>query len=126
MATYPDISKGEGFVRTYDLLCSLISDVQYSFEHLHKDENLQTSRRNVVRSTFSFIEGVIQILKFELKADFRLGRTDKTLTKKEAEILYEIRIIENQKIPWNVPLDINLKKTISIATKSLEFKESYN
>jgi len=113
-----DLSNSEGLVKTYDLLTSLISDVQYSFEILHNDENLQSSRRNVVRSTFSFIEGVIQILKFELKADFRLGKTDKALTKKETEILYDVKTIENRKIPWNVPLDVNLKKTILIAAKT--------
>jgi hypothetical protein len=115
MATAPDAILG--LVRTYDLLSSLISDVHYNYEALHQDESSQPSRRNVVRSTFSFIEGMIQILKFELIADFRLGRTSKTLTNKESEVLYEVKIREDEKIPWNVPLDVNLKKTISIATK---------
>lgn len=118
MATSPDMSKGEGLTRTYDLLSSLISDVNSSFEYLQKDEGSQHLRRNVVRSTFSFLEGVIQILKFELKADFRLKRTNAILTKKETEILYEVRIIEDRKIPWNIPLDDNLKKTIAIAIKA--------
>lgn len=63
MATSPSLSKREGLIRTYDLLISLISDVQSDFEYLLKDEASQHLRRNTVRSTFSFIEGIIQLLK---------------------------------------------------------------
>lgn len=38
-------------------------------------------------------------------------------SKKEKEILYDVRVIGNQEIPWNIPLDMNLKKTISIGIK---------
>lgn len=125
MATFPNTSKGEGLIRTYDLLTSLISDVKSSSEYLENDKDSQYLRRNYVRSVFSFIEAIIQILKFEVKADFRLERVQIGLNKKETEILHETRIIDNQKIPWYIPLDVNVKKTIALVIKVWGLKKDF-
>jgi len=117
MATYPNLTKGEGLVRSYELLACLTEDSYNSFEQLNKEKDSQYLRRNVVRTTFSFIEGIIQILKFELKAEFRLGRTKIVLTEKEKEILDETRVVGDKKIPWNIPLDVNFRKTVTLVKK---------
>jgi hypothetical protein len=117
MATYPNISAGEGLIRTYDLLSSLINDAFEDFKFLHKNKSSQHLRRNVVRSTFSFIEGLIQVIKFEVYADIRLERSKFKLSEKEIEFLKEKKIVNDESIKWNIPLELNLKKTISLANK---------
>lgn len=123
MATFPDLYKGEGLIRTYELLSTLTSDVQKDLEYLQKNKEAQNLRRNFVRSTFSFIDGIIQVLKFELKTDIRQENVKSNLTKSESEILYEVRMVNEKKIAWNIPTETNLKKTISITTKVWDLRK---
>src|SRR5690554_1339419 len=116
-------SIAEGLIRPYELFESLIIDVNYSYEISGKDKSLQPLRRNIVRTTFSFIEGVIQILKYELKSGYRLNEIDIKLSSKENEILYELRTLKRERIPWNIPLDLNLKKTFILAIKVWELEK---
>ena len=117
MATYPNMNEGEGLTRTYDLYKCLISDVENSFEYWAKNKSSQFLKRNVTRTIFSFIEGIIQILKFEIKADIRFDRIEKALSEKESEIIHNVRFVKGENIPWNIPIEINLKSTITISKK---------
>jgi hypothetical protein len=61
MPERPNISKGEGLVRTYDLLEHLVADVDKAFEILEADKTSPYLRRCVARTVFAFVEGVIQM-----------------------------------------------------------------
>jgi len=72
MPQQPNISKGEGLIRTYDLLEHLIDDVGKAFETLESDKSSPYLRRCLARTVFAFIEGVIQIAKWEINSSVRL------------------------------------------------------
>ena len=122
MATYPNLSKGEGLIRTHELFDQLYSDVNNAFEILENSKESQYLRRTLVRTVFSFIEGVINILKFEICSEYRLGKTKSSLTKKEREVLYETKERNGEKIKIFIATDTNLKKTFNIAKKAWNLK----
>ena len=103
------------------MIRELKNDVSYSFELLDKNRESQFYRRIALRNIFSFIEVTINVIKFELKRELRLGRIENKLTTKETEILYEEKIStkvgRNIKQIINIPLEKNLKGTFNIAKK---------
>lgn len=117
MESAPDISQGEGLIRTYELFEHLIEDVYKSFEILEPEKESQYLRRVTVRNVFSFIEGIIQILKFEIRSDLRLKYYSADLSPKEKEILYEEKEKNGSKYCIFIPIDQNVKKTFKLAAK---------
>lgn len=115
----------KGLVRPHELLSNLINDVYKAFELLSCDKDSQFLRRVAVRNVFSFLEGIIHILKFQLKKDFRLSYTSYILTVKEKELLYEEKIIKNGKVKIFIPIEKNLASTFKLAVKVWGPKE-YN
>lgn len=122
MASFPNLSKGEGLIRTYDLLEHLTNDVYRAFEVLEEDKGSQFLRRSLVRTVFSFIEGIIHIIKFEIRSEYRLEKTEIDLTRKEKEVLYEEKIGNGETIKIFIATDDNLKKTFNIAKKVWELE----
>jgi len=120
MATTPDLRKG--LTRTYDLLEHLIEDVYKSFEFLDSDKESQYLRRVTVRTVFSFIEGIVQILKFELNSAVRLSRAEVVLSSKEHEVLHEVKVKDGDKIKIIIPVEQNLKRTFKLAGKIWNLK----
>jgi len=106
-----------GLTRTFDLLQYLIDDVYKSFEILDSDKESQYLRRVAVRTVFSFIEGIVQIVKFDLNFDIRHSRTEITLSSKEYELLHEVKIKDGEKFKIIIPLEQNLKRTFKLAGK---------
>lgn len=115
MATTTDLRKG--LTRTDELLEHLIDDVYKSFEVLDSEKESQYLRRVAVRTVFSFIEGIVQILKFELNRAVRFGYSAATLSTKEYETLYEVKIEDGEKINIIIPIDQNLRRTFKLASK---------
>ncbi len=117
MGSTPDISKGEGFIRTYDLFEHLLDDVYKSLEMMLSDKESQYLRRVFVRNVFACIEGIVQILKYEISKDIRLGRYCVELTNKEKEVLYEEKYRNGDRTKIFIPIDKNVKKTFFVAGK---------
>ncbi|MBI5843283.1 MAG: hypothetical protein HZB23_01285 [Deltaproteobacteria bacterium] len=113
----PDISKGEDFIRTYDLLDHLIADVNRAFEILESDKSSQYLRRCVARTVFAFVEGLIQIVKFEINTDIRMEGYSIDLSHNEKEVLSEQKIVNGKSIFIQIPVDKNFKKTFQLAAK---------
>lgn len=126
MATNPDISKGEGMIRTYDLLAVLAEDAKRSIDEVIANQASQYHRRILVRNTIAFIEGMLQVLKFELYRDYRLEHIKDLFTEKDLEVLTEKKQEGETKKQWNIPFDDNFKKTVKIATKIWRLKETKN
>lgn len=63
MPRVPRVDKGEGLIRTYDLLQALGSDIDTAYENLEEDRESQFIRRSVVRAIFSYIEAMIECVK---------------------------------------------------------------
>lgn len=120
MATLPDMTAGEGLIRTHDLLEHLADDVYRSFEILEGDKRCQYLRRVSVRNVFSFTEGVVQILKHEIKSDIRMKRYPYILTKKDKEVLYEEKENDGKITQFFIPIEENIKKTFALASKVWE------
>lgn len=111
------MSSGEGLIRTYDLLEHLNDDVVNSFKVLNKKKQSQFLRRSLVRTVFSFLEGIIHILKYELCSEIRRNEVEIELTRKEREVLFEEKERNGEKIKIFIATDDNLKKTFKIAKK---------
>lgn len=86
---------GKGLVRIHELISELINDINFSLRILNKNRESQFYRRIVLRNIFSFIEAVINIIKFELKREVRLGYIKDSIKIKDKEILYEEKISSN-------------------------------
>ncbi|ALS34562.1 hypothetical protein PTRA_b0018 [Pseudoalteromonas translucida KMM 520] len=117
MASSPDILLGEGSTRMHKLFEHLLDDVLESYKILESDKKSQHLRRAAVRNVFSFIEAVVHIIKYEIKSDLRLNRFSYSLTKKNSEVLFEEKIRNEETIPFFIPIDENIKKTFSLASK---------
>ncbi|MDB4925882.1 hypothetical protein [Mucilaginibacter sp.] len=118
MATAPKAHLG--LFRTFDLLDELIKDYNKAMELLMADQESQFLRRVAVRNTFSFVEGVIQILKYEIKRKYRLEQPTYKLTPKEREIVYEEKIsVGESNIPVFTPVDKGFFKVFKLADKIL-------
>lgn len=117
MPKTPAVSKGEGLVRTYDLLEHLSADVGAAFETLDANRSSQYLRRCVARTVFAFIEGLVQIVKHEVRSELRRRHLKRTLSKREQELLTEQRIKDGKRSPVYIPIDRNLKGTFHLAAK---------
>ncbi|MGA0558280.1 hypothetical protein ACO2Q8_16595 [Larkinella sp. VNQ87] len=118
MASSPNTSKGEGFVRTYDLLTAIIEDANKAFELLASDQESQFLRRIAIRNVFTYIEASVQIIKFEIKSDVRKNRYKKALSEKDVEFLNEERIkSDGTKEGIMIQIQDNLKGTFKLAKK---------
>jgi hypothetical protein len=114
-----NFTAGEGFIRTYDLLEALGSDVDMAFKVLEEDKANQYLRRSVVRAVFSYVEAVIEIIKVELRSSLRLERLNLELSKKNHELLGALSPISLDK-GRQLPLEQNLKSTFKLAIKVWE------
>lgn len=122
MPSTPD--KGEGLIRTHDLLEELQADIEAAYRTLEADKQSQYLRRCVVRAVFSFVEAAIECLKVELRSSVRLGYfSEENLTLKDKETLGALSIFPNEGEKF-LPLDSNIKRTFKLAAKiwSLDFK----
>lgn len=117
MPEQPNIPISEGLVRTYDLLEHLVDDVGKAFETLESDKTSPYLRRCLARTVFAFIEGVIQIAKWEINASVRRDETSIELSEKDREILLEQKKINGEVIKILIPVDENLRKTFRLAAK---------
>jgi len=128
MPSYPHIDKGEGLIRTHDLLEVLRADIDSAYQALEAERESQYLRRCVVRAIFSFIEAVIECLKVELRSTVRLGYyPENSLTPKDRETLGSLTIFDGSSGKF-LPLDQNIKRTFKLAAKvwALQFRLSTN
>lgn len=120
MPGYPRIDKGEGLIRTYDLLEVLLADIALAYRVLEAERESQYLRRCVVRAIFSFIEAAIECVKVELRSTLRLGYyPEHALTPKERETLGTLAAIGASSGKF-LPLDQNVKRTFRLAAKIWE------
>lgn len=117
MPSSPRIDKGEGFIRTHDLLEELQSDIHRAYETLENDRESQYLRRCVVRAIFSFIEACIETIKVEVRSNIRTELFTRELTDKEKETLGSLHVIGDRKADKQLPLDANIKRTFRLAAK---------
>jgi hypothetical protein len=113
----PRIGKGEGFVRTHDLLEELRSDIGQAYKALETDRNSQYLRRCVVRAIFSFIEACVEAIKIEVRSNIRTEFITPELTGKEKETLGSLHVIGDRKADKQLALDANIKRTFRLAAK---------
>lgn len=118
MGSFPNLAKGEGFVRTYELIESLQSDVYKAFELLDPSKESQFFRRIVIRNIFGYIEAIIEVVKFEVKKAISFNEFTTTLSNGQKKILYEQRIKEDGTVESiTIPVEENLRETFKIAKK---------
>lgn len=111
------IDKGEGLIRSHDLLEVLRADIDAAYRALEADRSNQFLRRCVVKSIFSFIEAIVECIKVELRSTVRLGYyPESKLTSKEVETLGPLKVIGGT-LGKFLPLDQNLKCTFKLAAK---------
>ncbi len=113
---FPRIDKGEGLIRTYDLLEALQNDIKVSYATLEREKLSQYLRRCVVRAVFSYIEALIECIKVELRSAIRTGAYTAALTDKETDTLGPLAIIGSAPGKF-LPLNQNIKRTFRLATK---------
>lgn len=116
MPGHPRVELGEGFVRHHELLEQLREDISSSYIALESDRASQYLRRCVVRAIFSFIEAVIECIKWELRSSVRAGQFAGQLSAKEQETLGSLHVI-GQRNDSFLPLDQNIKRTFRLAAK---------
>jgi hypothetical protein len=120
----PRIDLGEGFVRQHELIEQLREDIDTAYRLLEKDRSSQYLRRCVVRAIFSFIEALIECVKWELRSSVRAGEFLGLLSAAEQEVLGSLHVIgaRNDKF---LSLDQNIKKTFRLATKIWQLTDFY-
>lgn len=123
MPGIPRVDKGEGLIRTYDLLQALHSDIDTAYENLEEDRESQFLRRSVVRAIFSYIEAMIECVKVEIRSTIRTGLYTENLTQKEQDTLGPLAIIGAPSGKF-LSLDQNLKRTFKLAAKVWELNFS--
>ena len=112
----PRIDKGEGFIRTYELLQALRGDIDQAYANLEVDRESQFLRRCVVRAIFSYIEAIAECVKVEIRSTIRAGVYSGKLTPKEQETLGSLLIVGAEPGKF-LPLDQNIKRTFKLAAK---------
>jgi hypothetical protein len=117
MPAVPDSSKNEGLVRSHELFEELQSDVFKAYELLNDDRSSQFLRRTVVRTIFSLIEGMAEIIKVELRSTLRVEGGSETLSDKELKILGGLSFVPRPEKQKFLPLEDNLKATFKLAAK---------
>lgn len=127
MPGFPRIDKGEGLVRTHDLLATLQADIDSAYEVLEANKASQYLRRCVVRAIFSYIEAAVECIKVETRAAIRHGRYTAPLSKKEQETLVSTFLIGGPKGKF-LPLEQNIKRSFRLAAKvwGLDFRLALN
>lgn len=113
------IDKGEGLIRTYDLLQELRKDIDTAYATLENDRQSQYLRRCVVRAVFSYIEALIECIKVELRSAVRTGTYSGKLTDRERGTLGPLPIIGGAPGQF-LPLNQNIKRTFRLAAKIWE------
>jgi hypothetical protein len=119
----PDIAKGEGLIRSHDLLTELQKDVFLAYEKLEEDRESQYLRRCVVRAIFSYIEAMIESVKVEIRSTIRMRRFTGELSEKEIQTLGSTYAVGGD-LGRPMPMDDNIKRTFKLAAKvwELDFK----
>ena len=112
----PRIAKGEGLIRTYDLLEHLRADIDAGYEALERERDSQYLRRCVVRAIFSYIEAVIECIKVEVRSTIRTDQYRGALTDREKEALGPLTTM-GAKPGRFLPLEQNPKRTFELAAK---------
>jgi hypothetical protein len=112
----PQVDKGEGLVRTYELLKVLRGDIDTAYAALESDRQSQYLRRCAVRAIFSYIEAMVECIKVEVRSTIRLGYYAQPLSLKEQEALGPLAIIGSPKEKF-ISLDHNIKRTFKLAAK---------
>ncbi len=115
--------KGEGMIRSYDLIEMLQSDIDAAYETLESNKQSQYLRRCVVRAVFSYVEAMVECVKVELRSTIRRGYFKGTLTTKEQETLGSIDVF-GARLEKFMPLEQNIKRTFKLAAKvwGLDFR----
>ena len=115
--------KGEGMIRSYDLIEMLQSDIDAACETLESNKQSQYLRRCVVRAVFSYVEAMVECVKVELRSTIRRGYFKGTLTTKEQETLGSIDVF-GARLEKFMPLEQNIKRTFKLAAKvwGLDFR----
>lgn len=122
MPGYPRIDKGEGLIRSHDLLEVLRADIDAAYATLEADRSSQYLRRCVVRAIFSFIEAVVECVKVEVRSTVRLGYFEEaSLTSKELETLGPLAVVGAPPGRF-LSLDQNIKRTFKLAAKVWHLK----
>jgi len=113
---------GEGFVRQLELLEQLREDIVAAYQALEENKSSQYLRRCVVRAVFSFIEAVIESIKWELRSSMRTEEFSQQLSVREQETLGSLHVIglRNDKF---FPLDQNIKRTFRLAAKIWQLQD---
>lgn len=112
----PRIDLGEGFVRQHELIEQLHEDIYDAYSALEQNRSSQYLRRYVVRAIFSFIEALLESIKWELRSSIRMKEFGGELSEKEKETLGSPHAIgpRNDKF---LSLDQNIKRTFRMAAK---------
>lgn len=118
----PRLDLGEGFVRQHELIEELRNDMRSSYQALQEDRSSQYLRRCVVRAVFSFIEALIECVKWELRSSVRLDEFKGTLTDKDKETLGSLHVV-GQRSDKFLSLDQNIKRTFRLAVKIWGLRE---
>lgn len=117
----PRMDLGEGFVRQHELIEQLRDDVDNAYRELEANRSSQYLRRCVVRAVFSYIEALIECIKWELRSSVRLEEFVEQLSDKEKETLGSLHIVGPRSDKF-VSLDQNLKRTFRLAAKIWNLK----
>lgn len=89
----PRIDLGEGFVRQHELIEQLREDIYDAYNALEQNRSSQYLRRCVVRAIFSFIEALLESIKWELRSSIRMKEFGGELSEKEKETLGSPHVI---------------------------------
>lgn len=122
MPVSSSIDKGEGFIRSHELLQELRADIDAAYAALEVARQSQYLRRCVVRAVFSYVEAIIECVKVELRSTVRSGVFSGTLTEKETETLGSLHVIGASANSKFLPLDSNVKRTFRLAAKIWNLK----
>lgn len=118
----PRIDKGEGFIRSHELLQHLREDIDSAYAKLEEDRESQYLRRCVVRAIFSYIEALVECVKVETRSSIRTDQYVGELTDKEKETLGPLAVI-GAKLGKIISLEQNIKRTFRLATKVWGIKD---
>ena len=109
---------GEGLTRTYELREQLGDDVARAFQELERDKASQFRRRATVRAVFSYLDGAVSILKFELGRELRRSSTEHpALSKSEGEFLNERQRPDGSFLSLHFSLETSIKTSFRLAAK---------
>lgn len=118
----PRVDLGEGFVRQQELIEHLRKDIDAAYSALEKDRSSQYLRRCVVRSVFSFIEALIECVKWELRSSIRMKEFESELLQREQETVGSLHVIGSRNDKF-LSLDQNVKRTFRLAAKVWAMKD---